>query len=101
MPATWKDPSDVFDYSLDFSPDLATGEVITAVVSVTATNVATEDDSTTDIIRSAPTPAVSSPNVTFWLQGGNVGERHSIEVVVSTDQGRRYTGVLVLDVFEL
>jgi hypothetical protein len=101
MPATWKDPRDIFDYQLDFTPDLQPGEVVTGIISATSTNAATGVDSSAAIIGSSPAPYVDSPFVILWLQGGNTGERHNVEIVVSTDQSRQYTGVLVLDILEI
>lgn len=91
-----KQPSEVMDYSLDFSPDLDAEETIT-LVSCTATNRVTGADSSAAVISSAPAPAVSGQTVIFWLKNGLDGERHNISIKVESSKGRKCEGDL--DVF--
>jgi hypothetical protein len=102
MASTWKDPFDVFDYSLSFVPDLQVGETIATIVSVKAIYQGNYiEDKTASIIKASPAPAISGTNaVVFWLQGGNIGEEYLVAVVVTTSQGRTYTGVLNLQILE-
>lgn len=91
-----KQPSEVMDYSFDFSPDLDAEETIT-LVSCTATNLVTGADSTAALISSAPAPMVSGQTVIFWLKDGVDGERHNISIKIQSSTGRKPEGDL--DVF--
>ena len=70
------------DYSIDFTPELETGETI-AVLEVTATSGITVD-----------TYSESAGIVTIWLSGGTGGEEYIITCTVETSEGspgRDYT----------
>lgn len=100
MASTWKDPADLFDYELEFDPLLVGGETLSTIVSATSTNFETGADTTSTIIAASPAPNIVVNSVVLWLQNGVVGERHVISVVITTNQGRNYTGVLFLDILK-
>ncbi len=101
MASTWKSPADVFDYALQFSSQLQDGEEIDSIISVTSSLQPGGTDSTNEIIAQVPTPEIDGSIVRFWLQGGTLGERHLILVEIETDQSRRFTGSVNLDILEL
>lgn len=70
------------DYSIDFTPELETGETISSI-SVSATSGITVD-----------TSSESSGIVTIWPSGGTAGEEYIITCTVETSEGspgRNYT----------
>ena len=71
-----KDPSDVLDYTINFTALLEGDETITTASFVVSR--VTLDSS-----------AHSNTSVTFWLSGGTPGDA-SVAVTITTSQGRTY-----------
>jgi hypothetical protein len=96
-PLTWpaKDPSDVLDYEFDFSPALIGNEGdalanVTAMVSPNATG-----DLAVNSIAADGAVAV------FWLSGGQAGTIYSVQVTVTTQNGRSIGRAVLLPVLAL
>lgn len=101
MLSTWKAPDDIFDYSMDFTPVLVTGEALSSVSSVTSRNLSDDSNSTSILISASPTPFIEGNNVVFWMKGGQkLGEHHRVLVEVITDVGHKYTGTLDVGIWE-
>lgn len=78
---TWpsKDPDEVLDYKLDWTPALAVAETVsTSVFSVVTGHVAINSQS------------LASPISTVWLSGGTEGESCTLNCRVTTSGGRTY-----------
>ena len=73
----YKDPDAVLDYAMDWSTWLATGENL-------STYLVTVDSSLITI----STHSISSPIVTAWLSGGNVGQTYTVSIKVVTSGSR-------------
>ena len=72
-----KSPSAVLDYLIDWTPDLATGETVTA-------HTITADTGITVTSHTATTTAV-----TVWLSGGTDGVTYKVTCHVTTSAGRQ------------
>lgn len=70
------DPSDLKDYTIDFSVHLGTSDTIASVTSVTCDN-ATVDSYTND-----------TGVVTVWLNSGTLGTRATATAVITSALGR-------------
>jgi hypothetical protein len=77
--ASWpaKDPDEVLDYALDWSPRGIDGDTITNVDSVVVTGTVVVDSKD-----------VSGTITTIWLSGGVAGEKASIRLRITTAAGR-------------
>jgi hypothetical protein len=101
MLETWKAPGDNFNYSMDFTPTLVAGEGLSSITSVTSRNLSNDTSSTTELIGTTPAPAISGNSVVFWLKNGQqLNSHHRVLVVVLTNTGHTYTGILEVDVLE-
>jgi hypothetical protein len=94
----WKRPDDKMLRSLDFTPLVGTLPI--TLVSCTSENLLTGADSTSAIIATSPAPAVAGQAVVLALINGAVGERHRIDILVSTADGQKWPGTIWLDVRE-
>lgn len=73
-----KDPNEVLDYGIDWSPRMTPGETIT----VSTWQV---PDGLT-----ASTQSYGADNTTIWLSGGAEGEIYTLLNRITTSQGRIY-----------
>lgn len=99
MATITKTPFEQFAYALDFSAKLENGETL-ATASVTAKTFLGGTDTTAEVIASNPAPAISGTTVVFTVTGGQVGEKHLIEVEVTTSAGSKYEGGVHLEITE-
>ena len=78
-----KQPYEVLNWIHDFSPDCQSGVTLT-LVSITATNLLTEGNSTSLVIGANPAPLVNGQTVCFQVQDGSSGDQHEIDIRVTT-----------------
>jgi hypothetical protein len=71
-----KDPSAVVDYSLDWSPELATSETIVTAAHTVGNGLVLDSEDHTDTAT------------TVWLSAGNLGETALVRCFITTNQGR-------------
>jgi hypothetical protein len=90
-----KQPYEALNWIHDFSPDCQSGVTLT-LVSLTATNLLTATDSTSEIVATNPAPAVSGQEVLFQVQDGADGDQHKIDIRVSTSAGELLEADLLL-----
>jgi len=90
-----KDPQDVLDYQLDFSPALVgdEGDSI-ATIEVTSSPNGAGDLAVTSV-------AADGPRVVIWVSGGLAGTVYTITVDVTTANGRRLQRGILLPVISL
>ena len=96
MPKTVKRPAEDFNYGLSFE-DVMGGDSIQSVIAVTALNLMTRIDSTSQIVgNSSP---IGSPAFIVGVQLKNIviGERHSVTVKILTDSNETLQGEILLD----
>ena len=80
MPSMFiKDPSDVKDFTVDFSNLLPDGAALTGSATITADAGITVDSN-----------SVSSPDVTVRLSGGTAGNRYNVAVSIASDGSETY-----------
>jgi hypothetical protein len=80
-----KQPSETFIVGVDFSKELATGEMI-STATVTARDARTGADTTATILAGSPT--ISGSQVTRRVAAAGVnGDRHILEFRVTTSNG--------------
>ena len=98
----YKNPFEQFAVSLDFSNDVGAGNTLSSISAVTATSNLTGQDSTAEVIATAPEPAISSSGtaVVFEVCGGVVGETHTISVQIVSSIGEKYQGDMTLRIVE-
>jgi hypothetical protein len=96
----YKAPYEQFAVSLDFAADIGTGNSIASITAVTATSSLSGLDSTEEVIASSPAPAISGTGVVFTVQGGVVGERHTIAVQIVSSIEEKYQGDVTLEIVE-
>jgi hypothetical protein len=94
-----KQPYEALNWAHDFSPDCQAGATLT-LVSVTATNLLTQANSTALVIASNPAPTVSGQEVLFQIQDGANGDQHKIDIRVSTSAGELLEADLLLFVVQ-
>lgn len=82
--------------SIDFSPDLGTGETVSSFV-VTCINIATGADSSSTIILSS---TLATPIVTLVVQAGTTGEKHHIQVLATTNFTSSYDKDFILEIVD-
>lgn len=92
-----KTPFEKFPASWDFSAVLSQGETI-SLSGVTAKAFLGASDTTAQVIATSPAATVQGSVVTFWVQGGTVGDRHAISVKVSTSLGQQLEGTVYLEI---
>jgi len=93
-----KTPFEIFNWSLDFAPQIGTDGA--TLISVTAQN-AQGADQTATLVGSSPAPAIQpgTSKVVFQIQNGTVGQQYTIRVRISDNTtGERLEGVLKLQV---
>jgi hypothetical protein len=95
-----KDPSEQFAVSLDFAADLGSGNGIASIVSVTAGNDYTKEDSTSAVIALTPAPAIDGTAVVLSVTGGLPLEQHTILVLILASTGEIYDGQITLRIDE-
>lgn len=83
-------------YAVDFTNELASGETLSSVDSVTIRNAGGTD--TTDEFRDGEAAAsISGSEARFWMQAATSGEQaegtYSVEVQVTTSTGARKTAL--------
>lgn len=71
-----KDPIDVVDYSLDWSPELAQGETISTVSHTVSNGLVLDSEDKTDT------------TTTVWLSAGDLGATALVRCFITTNQGR-------------
>jgi hypothetical protein len=96
----YKAPFDQFSVSFDFAVEVKAGNSVASIASITATSDLTKLDSTAEVIASSPAPEISATVVTFWVQGGVVGETHTIAVQIISSIGERHQGDITLRIVE-
>lgn len=82
-----KQPAETFLVGNDFGPDLATGETITGQT-VTAKNERTGVDSSAVILSGGP--VLSGTTMSHRIAGGVDGERHIVQIRITTSQSNTY-----------
>ena len=92
----YKAPFEQFGISLDFAADIGSGNRIASIASVTAVNDLSGLDSTAEVIATSPAPMISGTAVAFTVQGGVVGETHTIAVQIVSSIGEKYQGDVTL-----
>ena len=92
-----KQPGELFPLTVDYTPELATGETVSSAV-VTSRNAATGADSSATILSGAVT--VASPKVTQKVTAGTSGDRHIITMLATTSTGNKYEGEIELHIRE-
>lgn len=85
-----QDPDEILDYSVDWRPWLADGDVISGV------NVSLSEESMTDLVINEPLPQFTTTHTTVWISGGTVGETYTVSIRVTTNGGR--TGDRSIDI---
>jgi hypothetical protein len=90
-----KQPYEALNWAHDFSPDCQPG-VTLSLVSVTATNLLTEANSTSAVIAANPAPTVSGQEVLFQIQDGADGDQHKIDIRVATSAAELLEADLLL-----
>ena len=93
--AVSKQPSEFFPLTINFTPDLATGETVVSAV-VTSRNAVTGVDSTATICSGAAT--VATPRVTQKVTAGTNGDKHIITMLATTSASpvNKYEGEIEL-----
>lgn len=81
------------NFYVDFTNqlDVNNGEVIEQF-SVTAISAFDQSDQTAEVIAQDPVPFINGNVVTFWYEGGVVGQNYVIQVQVVTSEGRKLEG---------
>jgi hypothetical protein len=87
------DPSDVLDYSYDFTAWLGNGEAITA-------QTVTCSDAGITLNPSAHTVTQAAGVVTVWVTGGVPGTRYDLVCHITTDTGRQTDRTMRLQVVQ-
>jgi hypothetical protein len=75
-----EDPSQVLDYTVDWSAWLAPSETIT---------VSTWSAGSPVVVQGSPAPSINGGRVTVWLSGGVVGQSATVVNHITTSQGRQ------------
>lgn len=83
-----KDPSDVLDYTRDWSTDLVTGETISTSTWTVPTGITKDSDSNDD------------DTATIWLSGGTHGTDYEVANKIVTSAGRTYERTFRIQVRE-
>lgn len=83
-----KQPVDVQDYDIDYSPWLPVGDSLVSAVVDTPAGI------TLDAYN------VTSPIVKLWVSGGTAGKSYKFQVIATTDFGRVKETELVVKVKE-
>lgn len=94
----YKAPFEQFSVSLDFAADIGAGNGIASITAVTAVSSLSGLDSTAEVLAATPAPAISGTAVVFTVQGGVVGERHTISVQIVSSIGEKYQGDVTLEI---
>ncbi len=92
-----KQPGELFPLTIDFSPELATGETVTSAV-VTTRDATTGVDTSSTIKSGSHT--VASPKVTQKVTAGATGDRHILTIKATTSAGNVYEGEIELHIRE-
>jgi hypothetical protein len=101
----YKAPFEQFSVSLDFAADIGAGNGIASITAVTAVSSLTGLDSTEEVLAPSPEPAIANgaganTAVAFTVQGGVVGERHTVSVQIVSSICEKYQGDVTLEIVE-